>query len=463
MGETLRRPRRDFDKRYEMLVDSLRSQISMGRLRSGDMISSENQLASQFSISRNSARAAIQLLVDEGLLMKAAGKGTFVTDAAQVEVQHLRIAIPTPSNDSASIVARMREWARDAGGATIDVITCPVTGFEVTARALAEHGGADAILVNDVILRHLDPATIENASDYVNDPIEYLPAAISALTIEGSLKAIPIVCSPTLLAVDEAIVRGSGWPTAPSWADVQELALRSHVGATGSGFAVSLQPHRLAAWLGQNQAHLADAAGMPSIDSARVVETIQFLLSLSASYRQPRYSGGAVISAEQNFAAGFAAGVLTTTINAPDFTERPRPWTIAESPLGRTAFAPLITLGLAIPVASTGKALVRELARWLATGPAQAAITKETSSFPTRIDSVPRTWPASIVGAAIPPIEVLERSRPLQEVGPIKYLSALSAELLSRPFESETARAAIVAAQARAVAGPSELQGAVGM
>lgn len=454
MGETLRRPRREFDKRYEKLVDSLRSQISMGKLRRGDMISSENQLASQFSMSRNSVRAAIQLLVSEGLLVKAPGKGTFVTDAAQVEVRHLRIAIPTPSHDAASIVARMREWAQEAGGNTaIDVITFPVTSFEVTAQTLAEHGGADAILLNDVILRHLDPATIENAADCIDDPIQYLPAAISALTVGGSLKASPIVCSPTLLAVEEAVVRRGGWETAPTWENVHELALGPHFGTTESGFAVSLQPHRLAAWLGQNQAHLADAAGRPTINSARVIETIQFLLSLSASYQQPRFSGGAVISAEQNFAAGFAAGVLTTTINAPDFAERPRPWTVTQAPSGQAAFAPLITLGLAIPVASAEKAPARELARWLATGPAQAAITRETTSFPTRITSIPHVWPESIVGAKFAPREVLEQSRPLHDVGPIPYLSALSAELLSRPFEPEHAHAAVAAAQARSIAG----------
>jgi GntR family transcriptional regulator len=69
---------------YAQLEVVLRSQISDGALRPGDLLPSEAVLGEQYGISRITVRAALQHLEQDGLLERQAGRGTFVK-ASQVE------------------------------------------------------------------------------------------------------------------------------------------------------------------------------------------------------------------------------------------------------------------------------------------------------------------------------------------------------------------------------------------
>lgn len=63
---------------YKQLYTLLRSSIEKGDFAEGDSIPPEMDLAQQYNISRVTVRRAMQLLVDEGLILRQAGKGSFV-------------------------------------------------------------------------------------------------------------------------------------------------------------------------------------------------------------------------------------------------------------------------------------------------------------------------------------------------------------------------------------------------
>lgn len=67
--------------RYEQIKTYLLDQIEQGLLKSGTKVSSENQLAEQFGVSRMTARRALDDLSDAGFLFRSQGLGTFVSDA----------------------------------------------------------------------------------------------------------------------------------------------------------------------------------------------------------------------------------------------------------------------------------------------------------------------------------------------------------------------------------------------
>lgn len=75
---------------YQQLAARLRRQIAEGIYRPGDRLPSEAELCDQFGVSRITVRAALDQLVDAGLLRRQRGKGTFVT-APPVEHELIRL------------------------------------------------------------------------------------------------------------------------------------------------------------------------------------------------------------------------------------------------------------------------------------------------------------------------------------------------------------------------------------
>lgn len=77
---------------YRQLAEKLRSQIKSGDIRPGEKLKSESEMVSEYNVGRLTVRNALQLLVNDGELIKVHGKGTFCAeqrtraDALNVEV-----------------------------------------------------------------------------------------------------------------------------------------------------------------------------------------------------------------------------------------------------------------------------------------------------------------------------------------------------------------------------------------
>lgn len=65
---------------YIKIHNQLRQDIEAGKWAIGDRIPSERDLAGQFEVSRMTLRQAIQTLVDEGILERRVGAGTYVAN-----------------------------------------------------------------------------------------------------------------------------------------------------------------------------------------------------------------------------------------------------------------------------------------------------------------------------------------------------------------------------------------------
>lgn len=67
--------------KYYQLADILRRQITSGELLPGQQLPGEELLCKSYSVSRGTVRHATRLLLDEGLLRREQGRGTFVASA----------------------------------------------------------------------------------------------------------------------------------------------------------------------------------------------------------------------------------------------------------------------------------------------------------------------------------------------------------------------------------------------
>ncbi len=68
---------------YKRIARFIKEEISKGNYHSGDRIPSENKLASMFSVSRMTARKAIDSLVYDGAVVRIPGLGTYVAEGAK--------------------------------------------------------------------------------------------------------------------------------------------------------------------------------------------------------------------------------------------------------------------------------------------------------------------------------------------------------------------------------------------
>ncbi|WJG10721.1 histidine utilization repressor [Aliiglaciecola sp. LCG003] len=66
--------------RFVQIKSAILRQIETSQMKAGDKVASENQLAEQYSVSRMTARRALTELVEEGILLRSQGLGTFVSD-----------------------------------------------------------------------------------------------------------------------------------------------------------------------------------------------------------------------------------------------------------------------------------------------------------------------------------------------------------------------------------------------
>ena len=70
---------------WEQLYNEIKGDIESGKYKPGDKIPTEFELKDLYNVSRVTVRAAIQQLVDENILIRKSGKGTFVKEQIHVE------------------------------------------------------------------------------------------------------------------------------------------------------------------------------------------------------------------------------------------------------------------------------------------------------------------------------------------------------------------------------------------
>lgn len=86
----------------QRVVDIIREWIERGKLKRGDQLLPERELALELGVSRPTVRAGLRSLVTMGVLESRHGMGTFITDRP-----------PTLGNESLSLLATLHGFTRD--------------------------------------------------------------------------------------------------------------------------------------------------------------------------------------------------------------------------------------------------------------------------------------------------------------------------------------------------------------
>jgi GntR family transcriptional regulator len=75
---------------YEQLVRQIHAGVQNGELKAGEALPTVRQLAADLQVNRNTVARAYKLLEDQGVILTATSKGSFVSTEAAQAVTRLR-------------------------------------------------------------------------------------------------------------------------------------------------------------------------------------------------------------------------------------------------------------------------------------------------------------------------------------------------------------------------------------
>jgi DNA-binding transcriptional regulator YhcF (GntR family) len=145
--------------RYKALSSLLREQIIAGRYPPDSRLPSEHQLAARFSVSRVTARQAIQVLERERLVRRIRGSGTYVNrlgpgDRPLEALRHaavITIDMPPAHNYFFSGIVAAERWLKDCGG-TLTITNIASTDLSAKAPPpVLQKDDIQGLLVNGIV------------------------------------------------------------------------------------------------------------------------------------------------------------------------------------------------------------------------------------------------------------------------------------------------------------------------
>ena len=137
--------------RYVQIRESLRNEIQAKKFLPGQKIPSEDELAVQFGVSRMTVRQGISDLLDEGVLYRKHGVGTFIAQP-QVSRDHTRLTNFFETSEANHVKATMRVLIADILPARLKI-----------AKGLVIEEGALAIRLKTLRMADGIPVTVHDA------------------------------------------------------------------------------------------------------------------------------------------------------------------------------------------------------------------------------------------------------------------------------------------------------------
>lgn len=141
-----------FDPPYYQLANILRRQIATGSLRPGDRIPSEVQLCERYEVSPMTARRALTILLDEGLVTAARGRGTFVKPLVLGTATFGLQALEELFNGERTAVRFLSVRTMAATQRISDKLGVPVDDKVISIRRLLSHDGQPVAFHREYLL-----------------------------------------------------------------------------------------------------------------------------------------------------------------------------------------------------------------------------------------------------------------------------------------------------------------------
>jgi multiple sugar transport system substrate-binding protein len=214
---------------YFQLKQALLEQIARGDLRPGDQVPTESELCERYRMSRTPVRQALLELSREGVLLRQAGRGTFVSVPEQDRLT-LRVMVPDdrwqgPLDEAAAQLGDSRP-----GPVVLDVTVVPLAELHDRLLLAVAQGRAPDIAVVDTVwvaelaerryLFPLDELDLEWAHEISES---FFPPLLAACRHRGALQAVPANADATVLWYRRDWLAGEGLRPPETWQELIEV------------------------------------------------------------------------------------------------------------------------------------------------------------------------------------------------------------------------------------------------
>lgn len=194
--------------RTEHVRSSLLAQLQSGRYLSGDKLPNEDQLATEFDVSRATVREAVQSLIEAGYLDRKHGLGTFVTGlpvhrhSLDMTVSYTKMIREAGMDPGEKVVSRT---VRPASAEEAGRLGVAVGELVVCIERVRTADGAPAVYSEDRIPK----ASLHGLEDSPLDASLYLILTQAGLTIHHAIATLRPVIADARLSRLLGVRRGS--------------------------------------------------------------------------------------------------------------------------------------------------------------------------------------------------------------------------------------------------------------
>lgn len=371
------------------MITAIREQIASGQLNDGDFLPSELELAERYEISKHSVRKGLDLLVEQGYVLKVPRIGNKAIRPEQKPASVLRLGYyPSMWRQAAlsELITLYRQRHPDIG---VELIPIP---FKFDDLHLMQHyldsGMIDIAMFNQLSFGELqESGRLKELLEPLEPSEDLYPFLLPAFRVEGLLHALPFVFSPVVLGYNKDHFAEYDLPEPDSswtWNDLQRVAAEIGRENKRVGFYYhALSDNRWPIFLLQSGEPLsAGDAGPTGFSGSAVREAIRMSRDVLNDQGLTSLLSQSDGEAEELFRNGKITMIMTTYFGLNLFTDAPFRFDIAPLPALRTNHTLNLVVGLAVSAKSAHKEAAKQLVRELTSLDYQSLIRRRTLSIP---------------------------------------------------------------------------------
>lgn len=380
-----------FRAKLDHMVDDILDHVQSGRLKIHDYLPSEQELAEKYEISKHSVRKGLELLVEQGYIVKVPRVGNKIIEPNQKSTTTLRLGYYPSMLKQAALTELITLFHERHPDIMVELIPIP---FNFDNLPLMKHylesRLIDVAMFNSLSFRELQESDqVVELLAPLQMPEGMYPFLLPAFQSDELLYAMPLVWSPVVLAYNKNDFRTLDLPepdSSWSWDDVSRVSAQISGQLQKVGFYYhALSDNRWPVFLLQSgllQSMDPIREGTSSRDLNLLKESVRMSLDILNKQGLTSSLTQSNTEAEELFSNGKISMVMTTYFGLNELDHAAFEVDIAPLPALRTHHTLNLPIALAVSSRTAHLDKAKQLVYMLSTFDYQDLIRQRTLSIP---------------------------------------------------------------------------------